>query len=145
MAAEITVKYTPEISKRPTVTSSKSAYEILWEFYNKDTIALNEDFYVMYLNRGHKVLGIYPHTKGGINYTIADVRLILSVGLKIASSSIMLSHNHPSGSLKPSQADIDLTKKIKQAAALMEITMLDHIIVIPEKGEYYSFAEEGDF
>ncbi len=112
-------------------------------FSPDESIALQERFVVMYLNRSNRVLGIYPISIGGITGTVADTRLILSVALKTAASSIMLAHNHPSGSLKPSATDIDLTKKVKEAAKLMDITVLDHIILSPLEGDYYSFADEG--
>ena len=97
----------------------------------------------MYLNRASRVLGVYPICTGGITSTIADPRLILSVALKTAATAIMLAHNHPSGSLKPSMNDKDLTRKVKEAAQLMEINVMDHIILSPIDGEYYSFADQG--
>ena len=79
---------------------------------------------------------------GGITGTVADIRLILAVALKSAATGIVLAHNHPSGNVKPSAADLELTKKIKDAAAVMDIRLLDHIIISPW-GEYFSFADEG--
>jgi len=81
-------------------------------------------------------------SSGGITAVIADVRLILAVALKTASSAIIVSHNHPSGSLKPSQQDLDLTLKIKEAGAYMDIKLLDHLIITPND-EYLSMADEG--
>ena len=97
----------------------------------------------MYLNRSNRVLGVYPVSLGGITGTIADIRLILSVALKIVATCIVLAHNHPSGSLKPSRADIELTSKIKEAAKYMHITLMDHLILSPEEDQYLSFADEG--
>ena len=97
----------------------------------------------MYLNHSHKVLGIYLVSIGGMTCTIADVRLILSVALKTAATGIMIAHNHPSGSLKPSQIDINLTTKIKEAGNLMDIKLLDHIIITPVDRQYFSFSDEG--
>jgi DNA repair protein RadC len=98
---------------------------------------------VMYLNRANRVLGIFPTSVGGITGTVADPQLILSVALKTASTGIILEHNHPSGALKPSQSDIDLTIKIKEGGKLLDIKLLDHLILSPNEKEYYSFADEG--
>lgn len=143
MAAEINVSYSHPIKDKPVVKSSKQGYEIFRAFYNQDIIELQEQFYVMYLNKANKVLGIYPHSVGGLSGTLADVRIILSIALRVAAAHIMISHNHPSGNLKPSKQDIELTQRIKQAGQIMDITLLDHIIVVPDDSEYYSFADEG--
>jgi DNA repair protein RadC len=96
---------------------------------------------VLYLNRANKVIGSYELSKGGITATIADIRIILSVGLKTLATGLILAHNHPSGNLKPSEADVSLTNKIKEAAKLMDIQVLDHIILAD--GGYFSFSDEG--
>jgi DNA repair protein RadC len=100
-----------------------------------------EEFKVLLLNRGNKVIGVYKASSGGITATIADSRLILATAIKSLSTSIILSHNHPSGNLKPSAADQDLTLKIKSACQYHDIKVLDHVIVSSEG--YYSFADEG--
>ncbi len=128
----------------PIVATSYDAYIELKEFFADDLISLQEQFVVMYLNQANKILGVYKLSKGGITGTVADVRLILATALKAAACSIILCHNHPSGNLKPSNADIDLTRKIKEAAELMEIRTLDHLIISPEN-KYYSMKEEGIF
>jgi len=98
---------------------------------------------VMYLNRANRCLGVFPASIGGITGTVADVRLILSVALKIVATSILISHNHPSGNLKPSTADIDLTYKIKEGGKLLDIRLIDHLIISPNEKDYFSFAENG--
>ena len=100
-----------------------------------------EVFVVIFLNRANKIIGQKTISEGGITGTIADPRLILKLALEKNAVSLILCHNHPSGSLKPSRADEELTSKIKQAAALLDIKVLDHIIVGDEG--YYSFADEG--
>jgi DNA repair protein RadC len=95
----------------------------------------------MFTNRANKVLGIFELSTGGVSGTVADPKLIFAAALKVAASGLILSHNHPSGNLQPSQADIDLTRKIKEAGKLLEIQLLDHIILTTEG--YYSFADEG--
>ena len=97
----------------------------------------------MYLNRMNRVLGVYPMSMGGISGTVVDIRLILSIALTTASTAIILCHNHPSGNMKSSQADIELTTRIKECAKLMDIKLLDHLIISPTEGEYYSMADEG--
>ena len=101
----------------------------------------HEEFWIILLNRANQVIKKIQISSGGITGTIVDVRLIFKTAIENFSNSMILAHNHPSGSLKPSKADIDLTKKIKSAGEIMDITVLDHLI-ITEK-EYYSFADEG--
>jgi DNA repair protein RadC len=101
----------------------------------------HEIFVVLFLNRANKINHFEIISEGGITGTVADPRIILRKALEEDAVNIILCHNHPSGSLKPSRADEELTKKIKEAAKLLDITVIDHIIV-SEDG-YYSFADEG--
>lgn len=101
----------------------------------------HEVFAILFLNRANKVRHFEIVSEGGITGTVADTRIILRKALEEDAVSLVLCHNHPSGSLKPSRADEDLTKKIKEAARYFDISVLDHIIV-SENG-YYSFADEG--
>jgi DNA repair protein RadC len=96
---------------------------------------------VILLNRANKVLGICEVSTGGVAGTVADPKVIFAAALKALASSIILSHNHPSGNLAPSQADIELTHKLKAAGRFLELPILDHIIMTSEG--YYSFADEG--
>lgn len=141
--AEIRVSYTPAISDKPVIKSPLDAYVVLKQFFSDETIQLNERFVVMFLNKANRVLGVYPAHVGGITSTVVDIRLILSIALKTVSTAVVLCHNHPSGSLKPSQQDIELTKRIVEAAKYMEITVQDHLIISSEPGEYFSFAAAG--
>lgn len=100
-----------------------------------------EVFAVVFLNRANKVISFQIVSTGGLTGTIADPRVILKRALEADATSIVLSHNHPSGSLKPSRADEELTQKIRQAATFLDIKVVDHIIVSDEG--YYSFADEG--
>lgn len=100
-----------------------------------------EVFAVVFLNRANKIKHFEIISRGGITGTVADPRLILKKAVEEEATSIVLSHNHPSGNLKPSRADEELTQKIKQAASYFDIRVLDHIIVSDEG--YYSFADEG--
>jgi DNA repair protein RadC len=93
------------------------------------------------MNRARRILGIYELSTGGVAGTVADPKLVFTAALKANACNIILSHNHPSGNLKPSKADEELTKKIKEAGIYLDIKVLDHIIVTSEG--YYSFADEG--
>lgn len=141
--AEIHVSYLPKSSIRPFIGSSKDAYDQMIKFFPVESLALQERFLVGYLSRSNSLLGVYEASVGGITGTVADPRLILSVALKTASVGIVLAHNHPSGNLKPSKQDIDLTNRLKEAASLMDINVIDHLIVTAEEGSYLSFADEG--
>ncbi|MBK8140086.1 MAG: DNA repair protein RadC [Chitinophagaceae bacterium] len=101
----------------------------------------HEVFAVLYLNRANKINHFEIISEGGITGTVADPRIILRKALEEDAVNLILCHNHPSGSLKPSRADEQLTTKIKEAARFLDITVLDHIIVSDDG--YYSFADEG--
>lgn len=139
---ELVYRSSVKISERPFVTSSDEAYQILRHLWNPDILELQEEFKVLLLNRANRILGIYTASRGGITGTVVDIRLLLAAALKAGACSIMLAHNHPSGNLKPSNADIQLTRKIASAADLMDLKVLDHLIVSTEG--YYSFADEGE-
>lgn len=141
--SEINLTYRPKFkaSERPKVTSSKDAYDILYNNWDLDKIELLEQFKILLLNRANNVIGIFQVSSGGIAGTVADPKLIFSTALKACASSIILSHNHPSGNLQPSQQDIELTKKIKAGGSYLDIMVLDHVIITPD--HYYSFADEG--
>ncbi|WP_422082180.1 JAB domain-containing protein [Ulvibacterium sp.] len=124
------------------INSSKDAADLLYEHWDKQTIQVNESFKVMLLNNNNKVKGIYQLSKGGITSTVIDMRILFAVVLKSLSVAIILTHNHPSGTLRASQADREITQKIKEAADLFDIRLLDHILIVPN-GRYYSFADNG--
>jgi DNA repair protein RadC len=138
---EITVKYTPVKRVNQIINTSNDAYNVLMQFFPEDTIELQEQFVVLYLNKANKIIGGYKISVGGITATVVDVRLILSVALKTLATGLILAHNHPSGNTKPSIADQELTKRIKAASDLMDISLLDHLIITNEA--YLSFADEG--
>lgn len=138
---ELTLKFKTGDVKKVKVTSSKDSADFLRNFYDQDTIELTESFIVLFLNRANTTIGWFKVSSGGLNGCIVDVKLIISVALKCMANSIVVSHNHPSGNLKPSKADNDITTKLNAACKLMEIVLLDHVI-ITETG-HYSFADEG--
>lgn len=141
--AEVQLVYKSKVkpSQRPRITSSKDAQRIFLSTWDDTKLELAEQFKVMLLNRAHKALGIFELSSGGISGTVADPRLIFAAALKGVASGIILAHNHPSGNLQPSQSDIDLTRKLKEAGRFLEIQVMDHVILTTEG--YYSFADEG--
>jgi DNA repair protein RadC len=141
--AEIKLSYRAKVkpSERPQVTSSTNSYNVLKASWDTGKIEFVEQFKVMLLNRANRVLGIYELSTGGVAGTVADPKLIFVAALKACASSIVLCHNHPSGNLKPSAADLQLTKKMKAGGELLDIAVLDHIIITSES--YYSLADEG--
>lgn len=122
----------------PEIHSSQMGYEFILPHLQD----LNhEEFWVAYLNKKNRVLKCDPISKGGISETVVDNKIIFSTALKVLASSLILFHNHPSGSPKPSQADHQVTKRIVSGARLLDIKVLDHLIIGAQC--YYSFADEG--
>ena len=130
------------MSEWPKLTNSEESARLLFDHWDKDTIALYETFKVLLLNNSNKVKGILDLSKGGITGTVVDIRLLFGIVLKSASVAIILGHCHPSSTLKPSMSDRDITEKIRKAAEVLDIKLLDHIILAPD-GRYYSFADSG--
>ncbi len=141
--AEVELIYKSKVkaSDRPQIASSKDAYSVVLNLWDENKIEFVEQFKVLFLNRANKVLGACDVSTSGITGTVADPRVIFVAALKVNCCAIILSHNHPSGNLKPSRQDEELTQKIKQGGQLLEIKLLDHLIVTTEA--YYSFADEG--
>jgi len=127
-----------EAKEKLTLSSSKDAYlyfEPLLSDLNR------EEFWILLLNRNNRVITRKRISEGGVSGTVVDLKFIFKSAIEELASSIVLCHNHPSGSTKPSDPDIQITKKIKEAAKLLDMSILDHII-IGEKS-YFSFADEG--
>lgn len=141
---EISISYSghSQVCKLPKINSSATAAAIIFDNWNKNHIGLHETFKVLLLNNNNRVKGVFELSNGGITGTLVDLRILFAVILKSLSTAIILAHNHPSGTLLPSNPDKLLTRKIKKAAELLDIKILDHIILIPG-GNYFSFADEG--
>ena len=141
---EITVSYKGNFktNESPKITSSSDAGELLFENWNKNKIGLQESFKVILLNNANMVKGIYEVSSGGITGTLVDIRILFAVVLKSVSTAVIIGHNHPSGTLRPSEADKNITRKIAKAGELLDIKVLDHIILTPD-GNYFSFSDEG--
>ncbi|MCP9610793.1 RadC family protein [Coprobacter tertius] len=127
-----------EIVQRKKITCSEDAYRLL---YASLVDLPYEEFWVIFLNPANRILCTQKVSQGGTSFTSVDVKLVLKPAIEKQASSIVLCHNHPSNNRQPSQADRQLTKKIKEGAALLDIRILDHIIVCDDG--YYSFADEG--
>ena len=138
--AEIQISYSTKVkaADRKKIRCSQDAVNILREIY--PGFEHREYFYILCLNRANQLLGFHQVSVGGISGTVTDVRLIYQVAIKANASGIILSHNHPSGNLQPSEADIKITKKIKDAGQFLDIPVLDHLI-LSEEG-YLSFADD---
>lgn len=137
---EIKVVYKPQVKKDVKITSSAEVANYLRPVFGED-IQYFESFVVLYLNQSNNVLGWRRISTGGLSATLADTRMILQTALLVNATGMILSHNHPSGNLKPSTSDMSLTRKIVQAAKVMDIAVLDHIIMTAES--YTSFADDG--
>ncbi len=122
---------------KPKISSSKEAFNIMQPIIGE---LEHEEFWVLFLNNSNKVLSKKQISKGGLTATVVDVRLLLKQAIELASVAIIVCHNHPSGKLIPSNADKQLTKKIKDAANTLDIKLLDHLIITEKT--YFSFADE---
>lgn len=123
------------------ISSSQDVTTVLRKCFDEDTFLIQEQFIVLLMNNSNKVLGFHSLSKGAINSTLVDIRLIFSTAIKNYATSIIIAHNHPSGNIQPSQSDKSLTRKIKEAGLLLDIRLLDHVILTED--DYFSFADEG--
>lgn len=138
---KLTYKTKQKASERPKILSSENVYKLLLNCFDTETIEFREYFKVLLLNRANQVLGVFNVSEGGISQTFVDIRLILQSAILSNASGIIISHNHPSGNINPSSCDDIITRKIKEASKVMDISLLDHIIITPDK--YYSYVDEG--
>lgn len=137
---ELNAIYRRTEQQSPQLNGSGSVYNFLKPYYD-NILDDHEQMKVVYLSNNLQVLNVKDVSKGGLTGTLCDVRLVMREALLLPTTSIVVSHNHPSGTLKASHADKELTRKIKNAAAFFDINVLDHIILTRES--YYSFADEG--
>lgn len=127
-----------EAINRKKVSCSQDAYEAVFAYLSDSHF---EEFYAIYLNRANEIISIQKISEGGSSGTVVDPKKIFKIGLLRQASSIILSHNHPSGNLQASHQDKSITKNLKRIGELMDMPIMDHIIV--GKGHYLSFADEG--
>jgi DNA repair protein RadC len=127
-----------EVPEKPAISKSNDAYLILKNYLSD---LRTEEFWALFLNQSNKVIHIAQLTQGGINQSIVDVRVLFKTALDHFSTGIIIAHNHPSGNLKPSREDIDITQKIKEAGNFLSVQLLDHLIIT--QNSYFSFSDEG--
>jgi len=140
--AELKVSYKTTEYKLNKITGSGSASEILKKFiFEPDELEYRESMFMLCLNRANEVLSYYQISAGGFSGTVCDPKVVFSVALGCGASSIILSHNHPSGQTQPSEADRVLTRKISEGAKLLDMKLLDHIIIT--ESSHFSFSDEG--
>ncbi|MFA6261087.1 MAG: JAB domain-containing protein [Bacteroidia bacterium] len=140
---KISVAFEPQTLKRDLVQvlNSKDCHTVLMQCFDPSTINWKEEFHMLCLNRNNKVVGYYKVSEGGCSGTVVDSKVIFTTALNTGAHSIVLAHNHPSGNMKPSSADLAITKKLKDAGNLLEIMVMDHLII--SDSEYFSFADDG--
>jgi len=138
---KIKVKVTATKGDEVFISSPDDLPDMLRMLFNADTIEWTEEFLVVCLNRAHKVLGYYKVGAGGFSNVVCDPKVVLTVALQSAASSIILAHNHPSGNTNPSDSDVAVTEKIRKACSYLDINLLDHFIITNDS--YYSFMERG--
>lgn len=126
-----------EALEKNKITSSTSVFELMQPIIGE---LEHEEFWIIYLNNSNKVIQKNQLSKGGITGTLVDVRLVLKMALEVGATGLVLAHNHPSGTLKPSNADKEITNKLKLASRSLDIKVLDHLIIT--ESAYFSFADE---
>lgn len=143
--SEVKVSFEPNYSmrNRPFVSSSKDAFKVLHSTWDMGLIQFLEEFKIILLNTANRVLGVADIGLGGSDYVPVDMKIIFSIALKSSARKIILAHNHPSGKLIPSSADLTLTRKAVEAGKVLDIEICDHLIIGTDS--YYSLKDEGDF
>jgi DNA repair protein RadC len=126
------------LDEKPTIHTSRSAFDLLNPFLSDLD---HEEFYIILVNRANKVLKIERVGMGGVTGTVADIRIMFKLALEHLATGIILAHNHPSGQLRPSDADIQLTRNVKEAGKILMVNLLDHVII--GHNAYFSFTDEG--
>jgi DNA repair protein RadC len=138
IAVEWTKREAIRNEKTVKIRTSRDAFDILHSYYYSSEV---EKSYAIFLNRNNKVIGVHAISEGGMTATIIDTRVVFKKCLELGATGMILSHNHPSGNLQPSEQDIELTKRFREVGRIMEIQVLDHIILAGDS--YTSLADEG--
>jgi len=127
-----------EANENPQIRSSADVFNIISPLMED---LPHEEFWILFLNRANRVTGRMKISQGGVSGTVTDVRIVMKKAIETLASGLVICHNHPSGNNSPSDSDIRITQKIKEAGALMDIQLLDHLIITGK--DYYSFADNG--
>lgn len=138
---EIKLSYSRKGNCERSISSSRDVVEIFRAHFDADEMDYRESFFALYLNHANKVLGIKKVSECGISSTVVDVRIVMQAALLCNATAVIVAHNHPSGNLKPSSADMQMTSQIKEAGKILNISLLDHVILTSDS--YFSFADEG--
>ena len=139
--SEYSLKYTKSQIQKTKVTTSESASNVIRKFYFDD-INIYESFFILLLNRANNTTGFAKISQGGTAGTVVDIKIIAKYAVESLSSAVIICHNHPSGDKRPSDADLNITKRIKDALLLLDIKLIDHIIIT--ENDFYSFADNGN-
>ena len=139
--SEYSLKYTKSEIQKTKITTSESASNVIRKFYFDD-INIYESFFILLLNRANNTTGFAKISQGGTAGTVVDIKIIAKYAVEALSSAVIICHNHPSGNITPSEADINITKKVKDVLLLLDIKLIDHIIL--SENTYYSFADNGN-
>jgi DNA repair protein RadC len=141
--AELTISYKPTSFHLPQLTATEEAYKLIRSVWDRERISLQEQFMAFFLNRNNRLIGYKLISTGTMKSCVVDIKLLVGMALVSQSEQVIIAHNHPSGNLNKSTQDEAITKKIKEALALIDVKLIDHFIVT-DNG-YLSFAEEGLF
>lgn len=136
------LKKEPSNFKKVKINSSLEAKKVIKAFYSDD-ISVYESFFILLLNSAHNTVGWVKIGQGGIVGTTVDIQILAKYVIDSLAKAVIIAHNHPSGNMEPSNNDILMTKRIKEALKLFNVALLDHIILSGEDDNYYSFVEEG--
>jgi DNA repair protein RadC len=137
---EISYRNPKRIKDRPLIRDSQQAYDLLLQAWDMNKIELLEEFIILLLDKQNRCIGLSKISSGGISACLVDPKIVFATALKARASGLILAHNHPSGNIVPSNADQDLTGKLREGGLLLELPILDHIIVTPTN--YFSFTDE---
>ena len=139
--SEYSLKYTKTDIQKTQIKSSQNSVDVIRKFYFDD-ISIYESFFILLLNRANNTTGFAKISQGGTAGTYVDIKIIAKYAVESLSSAVIICHNHPSGNKQPSDADLNITRKIKDALLLLDIQLIDHIIIT--ENDFYSFADNGN-
>ena len=139
--SEYSLKYTKSEIQKTKIKSSQNSVDVIRKFYFDD-ISIYESFFILLLNRANNTTGFAKISQGGTAGTYVDIKIIAKYAIESLSSAVIICHNHPSGNKQPSDADLNITRKIKDALLLLDIQLIDHIIIT--ENDFYSFADNGN-
>ena len=139
--SEYSLKYTKSQIQKTKVTTSESASNVIRKFYFDD-INIYESFFILLLNRANNTTGFAKISQGGTAGTVVDIKIIAKYAVESLSSAVIICHNHPSGDKRPSDADLNNTRRIKDALLLLDVKLFDHIIIT--ENDFYSFSDNGN-